>query len=48
MEFAAFKALLALLLFGAVFVFGFWQLASLRRTDDRQREPVRERPPSSR
>jgi hypothetical protein len=31
MEFGIFKGLLALLFFGAVFVFGLWQLAALRR-----------------
>lgn len=31
MDYGAFKGLLGLLFFGAVFVFGFWQLAALRR-----------------
>lgn len=38
MEYGIFKALLGLLFFGSVFVFGFWQLAALRR-DERRRPP---------
>lgn len=32
MDYGIFKALQGLLFFGAVFAFGFWQLASLRRS----------------
>jgi O-antigen ligase len=35
-DYGVFKGLLGLLFFGAVFVFGFWQLAALRR--DRRKE----------
>jgi hypothetical protein len=39
MEFTELKGLLALLFFGSVFAFGFWQLAVLRR-GSRQRTPT--------
>lgn len=44
MEYGIFKALLGLLFFGSVFVFGLWQLAALRR-DDRPTPP---QPPGDR
>jgi hypothetical protein len=35
MEYGSFKALLGLLFFGSVFLFGFMQLSSLRRERER-------------
>jgi hypothetical protein len=40
MEFAEFKGLLALLFFGSVFAFGFWQLAALRRDSRKGKQSV--------
>jgi hypothetical protein len=37
-DYSVFKPLLGLLFFGSAFVFGFWQLASLRRLSRQQDE----------
>jgi hypothetical protein len=41
MEYGVFKASLALLFFGSVFVFGFWQLVALRRSAPNSEETPR-------
>ena len=43
MDYGSFKAALGLLFFGSVFLFGFMQLAALRR-DRRQSESATEQP----
>lgn len=37
-DYGIFKGLLGLLFFGSVFVFGFWQLAALKRDRNRRRD----------